>query len=66
MEALTKAAKEARAEYMREYRQRETDEQKEKRREYAREWRKDNPDKVKDAKVRYWNKKALEREETKE
>ena len=58
METLTDAAKEARAQYVKEYRQRETEEQKERRREYAREWRKKNPDKVKAARVRYWNKKA--------
>lgn len=58
METLTNSAKKARAEYMRKYRQRETDEQKEKRREYARKWRQDNPDKIKAARVRYWNKKA--------
>ena len=58
MERLTKAGKEARAQYVREYRKNETEEQKQKRREYAREWRKNNPDKVKAARVRYWNKKA--------
>lgn len=60
MEILTKAAKEARAQYVREYRKTETEEQKEKRREYAREWRKKNPEKVKAARVRYWNKKAAQ------
>ncbi len=54
---MTNSAKEARAEYMREYRQRETDE-KEKRRECAKKWRQDNPDKIKAARVRFWNKKA--------
>ena len=62
METLTKAAKEVRAQYVREYRKTETEEQKEKRREYAREWRRKNPEKVKAARVRYWNKKAEELE----
>lgn len=60
VETLTKAAKEARAAYVREYRAKETPEQKERRREYAREWRKANPEKVAAARVRYWNKKAKE------
>jgi len=58
VEKLTEAGREARAQYVREYRKNATEEQKQKRREYAREWRKNNPDKVKAARVRYWNKKA--------
>ena len=62
METLTKAAREARARYVREYRKNQTEEQKERRREYAREWAKKNPDKIKAARVRYWNKKAAQLE----
>lgn len=57
---MTKAAKAIRAEYIRNRRLNETEEQRAARNEYAREWRKRNPDKVREARVRYWNKKAAE------
>ena len=62
METLTTAGKEARAEYVKEYRKTETEEQKKRRREYAREWRRRYPEKVRAAPIRYWNKKAQARQ----
>lgn len=58
MGTLTKEAREARAQYLREYRANMTEEQKQKRREYEKKWRKENPDKVKAIQARYWEKKA--------
>lgn len=69
---MTSEGKQARAEYMREWRKSlpaEKEAQKEKymreyMREYMRQWRKANPDKVKASKARYWNKKAKQAQQT--
>jgi len=58
---LTEAGREARAEYLKNYRSGLTEEQKEARREYGREWRRKNPDKVRAARVRYWNRRGAEK-----
>lgn len=62
MGTLTEAGREARAEYLRNYRSGLTEEQKEARREYGREWRRKNPQKIRDARARYWNKKGEDKE----
>ena len=70
---MTSEGKQARAEYMREWRKSlpaEKEAQKEKymreyMREYMRQWRKANPDKVKASKARYWNKKAKQAQKNK-
>lgn len=51
---MTEAAKEAKRNYCRRYREANRD----KIRKYQRKWRENNPDKVKAAQIRYWEKKA--------
>lgn len=53
---MTQEARDARAAYMREYRQRNKD----KLNAYARQWRKDNPEKVASYSEKQWEKRARE------
>lgn len=53
---MTQAAKDARAAYMKAYRQRNKD----KLNAYARQWRKENPEKVATYTEKQWEKKARE------
>lgn len=53
---MTQEAREARAQYMREYRQRNKD----RLNAYARQWRKNNPEKVTSYTEKQWEKKAKE------
>ena len=59
---MSDKAKEARRAYGREWRDKNHDHIL----EYSREWRALNPDKVKAAQIRYWERKAAEREEAHE
>lgn len=68
---MTSEGKQARADYMREWRKANPDKEaqrekymREYMREYMRQWRKANPDKVKESKARYWNKKAQQAQQT--
>ncbi len=55
---MTQEAKEARAKYMREYRQRN----KERLNEYRKAWAKRNPEKTREYAARQWERKAMEKE----
>ena len=58
MEILTDKAKQARAEYLREWRKNMSPEQKEKRNEYQRKYYQEHKETIKQNRVQYWNKKA--------
>ena len=60
MGTLSKEAREARAQYLRDRRANMTEEQKQARREYEKKWRDANPEKVRAIQARYWEKKAKE------
>ena len=60
MAELSEAAKEARAEYLRNWRANRTEEQKERARAYHRKWQKRYPEKQKEYHRRYWERKAAQ------
>ncbi len=61
---MTSIALQAKAEYMREYRLKNSERLNEYQREYNKQWRKDNADKLKEYNARYWHKKALQAQDS--